>query len=171
MRWQAGNGQEMDKRVGLFGCSAVGIVNERGLASVGARNAYDIGLSHPVIWLHRTSPTHVCKVHFSGRTPITKIDLFRNSDGASLFQELSKIIKSDKRPGNDYLVVDVRDSDFIGGNIINCRNVPSNIFQDNLDGLLRETKNVPQVIFHCALSQSRWVTNTRLTYSISYDKV
>jgi len=69
--------------------------------------------------------------------------------------ELSKIIKSDKRPGNDYLVVDVRDSDFIGGNIVNCRHVPSNVFSDKLDALVRETKNVPQVIFHCALSQAR----------------
>lgn len=74
------------------------------------------------------------------------------------WQDLSKIIKSGKRPGRDYLVVDVRDSDFIGGNIPNCRNVPSATFSDKLDSLIRDTKSVPQVIFHCALSQSRWVT-------------
>ncbi|SRR6266403_2031749 len=73
-------------------------------------------------------------------------------------QGLSKIIKSDKRPGKDYLVVDVRDSDFIGGHIPNCRNEPSTSFLDTLDDLVRDTKDVPQVIFHCALSQSRWVT-------------
>ena len=94
---------------------------------------------------------------------LPKIHIIPNSDGASLFQELSKIIKSDKRSGSDYVVVDVRDSDFIGGNIINCRHVPSNVFSDKLDALVRETKNVPQVIFHCALSQSRWVTYTRLS--------
>ena len=77
-------------------------------------------------------------------------------------QALAGIIKSDKRPGEDYLVVDVRDFDFIGGNITNCRNVPSNSFMDNLDDLVRETKKVPQVIFHCALSQSRWVIKTRV---------
>jgi rhodanese-related sulfurtransferase len=73
-------------------------------------------------------------------------------------QDLSKIIKSDKRPGKDYLVVDVRDSDFIGGHIPNCRNEPSETFLDTVDDLIRDTKDVPQVIFHCALSQARWVT-------------
>jgi Cdc25 family phosphatase len=73
----------------------------------------------------------------------------------SFLQGLSKIIKSDKRPGRDYLVVDVRDSDFIGGHIPNCRHEPSTTFLDTLDDLVRDTKNVPQVIFHCALSQSR----------------
>lgn len=91
--------------------------------------------------------------------------VINSSDGAPLFQELSKIIKSDKRPGKDYLVVDVRDSDFIGGNIVNCRHLPSNSSSDKLDALVRETKNMPQVIFHCALSQSRWVTNTRLSHT------
>jgi rhodanese-related sulfurtransferase len=73
-------------------------------------------------------------------------------------QDLSEIIKSGKRPGGDYLVVDVRDWDFIGGNIPNCRNVPSATFSDKLDGLVCDTKDVPQVIFHCALSQQRCVT-------------
>lgn len=74
----------------------------------------------------------------------------------SFLQDLSKIIKSDRRPGKDYLVVDVRDSDFIGGHIPSCRNVPSETFLDTLDDLIRDTKDVPQVIFHCALSQARW---------------
>src|SRR6266852_1991249 len=51
----------------------------------------------------------------------------------SFLQDLSKIIKSDKRPGKDYLIVDVRDSDFIGGHIPNCRNEPSTTFLDRLD--------------------------------------
>jgi rhodanese-related sulfurtransferase len=86
-------------------------------------------------------------------------------------QALARIIKSGKRPREDYLVVDVRDSDFIGGNITNCRNAPSDTFSDNLDDLVRETKNVPQVIFHCALSQSRWVMTTRLVCAINHGKV
>ncbi|KAH9969556.1 Rhodanese-like protein [Russula dissimulans] len=69
--------------------------------------------------------------------------------------DLSEIIKSDKLPGEDYLVIDVRDDDFVGGNIPNCRNAPSVTFADNLDDLIHDSKNVPQVIFHCALSQSR----------------
>jgi len=75
--------------------------------------------------------------------------------------DLSKIIKSDKRPGTDYLVVDVRDDDFIGGHIPNCRNEPSTTFSEKLDDLVRDAKDVPQVIFHCALSQSRGPTATR----------
>jgi hypothetical protein len=83
----------------------------------------------------------------------------------SFLQDLSKIIKSDKRPGKDYLVVDVRDWDFIGGHIRNCRNEPSTTFSDTLDDLVRDTKDVPQVIFHCALSQQRWVI-TRILYEL-----
>jgi hypothetical protein len=84
-------------------------------------------------------------------------------------QDLSKIIKSDKSPGKDYLVVDVRDSDFIGGHIPNCRNEPSTTFLDTLDDLVRDTKGVPQVIFHCALSQSRWVSHS--THSLSTTRI
>ena len=83
----------------------------------------------------------------------------------SLLQDLSKVIKSDRRPGKDYLVVDVRDSDFIGGHIPHCRNEPSTTFLDALDDLVRDTKDVPQVIFHCALSQSRWGT-ARILYEL-----
>ncbi|KAI9512377.1 Rhodanese-like domain-containing protein [Russula earlei] len=72
--------------------------------------------------------------------------------------DLSEIIKSDKRPGEDYLVVDVRDSDFVGGNIPNCRRSPSLTFSGDLDDLIRDTKDVPRVIFHCALSQARGPT-------------
>ncbi|KAN0139836.1 Rhodanese-like domain containing protein [Lactarius tabidus] len=69
--------------------------------------------------------------------------------------DLSAIIKSNKLPRKDYLVVDVRDADFIGGHIPNCLNSPSATFADKLDDLIRDTKDVPQVIFHCALSQLR----------------
>jgi rhodanese-related sulfurtransferase len=75
----------------------------------------------------------------------------------SHLQDLAAIIKSDKRPRKDYLVVDVRDEDYIGGHIANCHNAPSETFLDNLDDLVRDSKEIPQVIFHCALSQSRWV--------------
>jgi hypothetical protein len=36
--------------------------------------------------------------------------------------------------------------------------VPSATFSNRVDDLVRDTKDVPQVIFHCALSQQRWVT-------------
>lgn len=70
--------------------------------------------------------------------------------------------------------MDVRDDDFLvscdqdthysgpladeenqGGNIVNCLRAPSRKFHENLDELVEQTKEVPKVIFHCALSQER----------------
>ncbi|KAG8762701.1 hypothetical protein FRC12_008903 [Ceratobasidium sp. 428] len=69
--------------------------------------------------------------------------------------ELSELIKSDKKPMKDYAVVDVRDDDFIGGNIVGCVRAPSNNYLTTVDGLVTKTKDVPKMIFHCALSQQR----------------
>jgi len=69
--------------------------------------------------------------------------------------ELAEIIKSEKKPGLDYVVVDVRDHDFLGGNIVGCLRAPSAQFQENLDDLVEKTNKIPKVIFHCALSQER----------------
>jgi rhodanese-related sulfurtransferase len=67
-------------------------------------------------------------------------------------QELAAIIKSDK---TDYLVVDVRDDDYAGGNIINAQNWPSHNFNWKVNELVEKTKDVKTVVFHCALSQIR----------------
>ncbi|KAI0056271.1 Rhodanese-like protein [Artomyces pyxidatus] len=69
--------------------------------------------------------------------------------------ELEALIKSDKRPHRDYLIVDVRDDDYAGGNIANSHNLPSETFHAKVDELVTRTKDVPMVIFHCALSQAR----------------
>ncbi|KAI0322015.1 Rhodanese-like protein [Amylostereum chailletii] len=69
--------------------------------------------------------------------------------------ELADIIKSDKVPRKDYIVVDVRDDDHVGGNIVNSLHSPSEEFLVNVDKLVQDTKDVPIVIFHCALSQAR----------------
>ncbi|KAJ3784622.1 Rhodanese-like domain-containing protein [Lentinula aff. detonsa] len=69
--------------------------------------------------------------------------------------ELAEIIRSGKTPKKDYLVVDVRDDDYAGGNIVGGVNMPSNKFLMNVDQLVKETRDVPLVIFHCALSQLR----------------
>lgn len=66
-------------------------------------------------------------------------------------------MKSDKVPKKDYVVVDVRDDDFVGGNIKGAINKPSREFLMNVDGLVKQTRDVPLVIFHCALSQVRCV--------------
>lgn len=69
--------------------------------------------------------------------------------------ELAETIKT-KTPMKDYLVVDVRDDDYRGGNIKGCLNVPSLKFSQELDDLLEKTKDIPLLIFHCALSQQRY---------------
>ena len=72
-------------------------------------------------------------------------------------QELAALMKSDKVVGRDYCIVDVRDDDWYGGNIKGSRNSPSHGFLSKVDELVAQTKDVPTVIFHCALSQVRYV--------------
>ncbi|THH00192.1 hypothetical protein EW026_g2294 [Hermanssonia centrifuga] len=69
--------------------------------------------------------------------------------------ELAAIIKSDKTPSKDYIIVDVRDDDWQGGNIKGSHNSPSAEFLVKVDQLVKQTKDVPLVVFHCALSQAR----------------
>lgn len=70
-------------------------------------------------------------------------------------QDLAAIIKSDKVANKDYCIIDVRDDDWSGGNIKGAMNSPSYGFLTNVDQLVKETKNIPLVVFHCALSQAR----------------
>ena len=56
----------------------------------------------------------------------------------------------------DYAIVDVRDDDWEGGNIKGAVNHPSYGFLARVDELVKQTKDVPLVIFHCALSEVRW---------------
>nr|CAG8464917.1 1841_t:CDS:2 [Entrophospora candida]CAG8562204.1 6780_t:CDS:2 [Entrophospora candida] len=68
--------------------------------------------------------------------------------------ELKNIIKDKtKIPGKDYLIVDVRDEDYSGGNIPNSVNKPSSEINDSLESLISDY--IPQLIFTCALSQVR----------------
>ncbi|KAF8158058.1 Rhodanese-like domain-containing protein [Crassisporium funariophilum] len=80
---------------------------------------------------------------------MSQIYKFMNGD------ELADLMKSGKVPQKDFLVVDVRDEDYAGGNIKGSLNQPSAEFLMNVDGLVKKTKDVPVVIFHCALSQVR----------------
>ncbi len=66
-------------------------------------------------------------------------------------------MKSGKVAGKDYCVIDVRDDDYIGGHIKGAQNAPSNQFYVQVNDLVQKTKNVPIVVFHCALSQVRCV--------------
>jgi len=70
--------------------------------------------------------------------------------------ELAQVIKDPSQvPGKDYLVVDVRDDDFEGGNIPNSINSPSKKFLDEVDNLVSKYNQVPKLVFTCALSQVR----------------
>ena len=63
-----------------------------------------------------------------------------------------------KEPKRDFVVIDVRDDDYAGGNIKGSINYPSQEFLMNVDGLVKQVKEVPLVIFHCSLSQVRYVS-------------
>ncbi|KAF9452935.1 hypothetical protein P691DRAFT_695943 [Macrolepiota fuliginosa MF-IS2] len=64
----------------------------------------------------------------------------------------------------DYVVIDVRDEDRAGGHIIGSISRPSAEFHTGIDQLIKTTKDVPLVIFHCALSQMRYVLLSRNMY-------
>ncbi|KAG5646517.1 hypothetical protein DXG03_003284 [Asterophora parasitica] len=54
-------------------------------------------------------------------------------------------MKSDKIPGKDFIVVDVRDDDYPGGNVKGSLNKPSNGFLTSVDDLVKDTKDVPLI--------------------------
>jgi len=52
-------------------------------------------------------------------------------------------------------VIDVRDSDYVGGHILGCTNIPSGNLDWKLPVLVRTLRDKEMVVFHCALSQQR----------------
>ncbi|KAI8909278.1 hypothetical protein PhCBS80983_g00607 [Powellomyces hirtus] len=60
-----------------------------------------------------------------------------------------------KKPGIDYVIVDVRGDDFANGNIRGAINVPSHELLNNPGDLVKKLEGVKEVVFHCALSQVR----------------
>ncbi|KAH9831293.1 CDC25-like phosphatase YCH1 [Teratosphaeria destructans] len=66
--------------------------------------------------------------------------------------DLAGLIRS-KKPG--VTIIDVRDSDFIGGHIIGCKNVPVHTHDYRMPELVRNLRDQDVVVFHCALSQQR----------------
>jgi len=67
-------------------------------------------------------------------------------------EKLADLVRN-KTPGVS--VVDVRDSDFIGGHIVGCHNVPTHTHDYRMPELVRTLKDEDTVVFHCALSQQR----------------
>ena len=65
-------------------------------------------------------------------------------------------------PSNtNYIIVDVRDDDFNGGNLVGAVNYPSITFESKLDELYNKCADKNQVIFHCAYSKQRGPTCAR----------
>lgn len=58
-------------------------------------------------------------------------------------------------PSSTVAVIDVRDSDYIGGHILGCKNVPYATLDWKMAELVRELQSKETVVFHCALSQQR----------------
>ncbi|EER35348.1 conserved hypothetical protein [Candida tropicalis MYA-3404] len=65
-------------------------------------------------------------------------------------------------PHGKFCVVDVRESDFVGGNIKGCYHYPAGNFHYTLDELYNKifTNQINDVVFHCALSQVRGPSST-----------
>jgi len=77
-------------------------------------------------------------------------------------KELHDLVKSEKVAGKDYVVVDVRDEDFIGGNVKGCLRAPSQTYEANVTDLVSQLRDIPTVVFHCAYSQVRGPKSARI---------
>ncbi|KAN0064369.1 Cdc25 phosphatase Ibp1 [Thecaphora frezii] len=87
-------------------------------------------------------------------TTMSFTPLYRYIDRDTLAE---KIRAQGKSPhSKDLAVVDVRDDDFEGGNIVGAQNIPSTKIADSINDLvLGPLKEYKQVVFHCHLSQQR----------------
>ena len=67
-------------------------------------------------------------------------------------EDLAALVREQK-PGLS--IIDVRDSDYIGGHIKGCQNVRTDTLDYRLPELVRTLRNQDTVVFHCSLSQQR----------------
>ncbi|OBZ82601.1 Dual specificity phosphatase ibp1 [Choanephora cucurbitarum] len=78
-------------------------------------------------------------------------------------EELVALVRdASKLPGRDYVIVDVRGDDFRGGHIPGAINVPANTMYDKANDLIQQYSHVPEIYFHCALSQVRGPKSARI---------
>lgn len=68
-------------------------------------------------------------------------------------ESLAEQLLSSPRP--NIAIIDVRDSDHVGGHIKGSTWVPSSSLDSRMPELLQTLKDKDQVIFHCGLSQQR----------------
>ncbi|KAI8975969.1 Rhodanese-like domain-containing protein [Pilobolus umbonatus] len=78
-------------------------------------------------------------------------------------EELRALVEdTNKQPGVDYVIVDVRTDDYIGGHIPGSIHVPANKMYDQANALIKDYSHVPTIYFHCALSQVRGPKSARI---------
>ena len=65
------------------------------------------------------------------------------------------ILSPDSHAPPGIAIIDVRDSDHVGGHIANSLHVPLPSLEAQMPTLLRKCEDKEVVIFHCALSQQR----------------
>mmetsp|Transcript_3426 Transcript_3426/g.10403 ORF Transcript_3426/g.10403 Transcript_3426/m.10403 type:complete len:136 (-) Transcript_3426:2568-2975(-) len=66
--------------------------------------------------------------------------------------ELAQLLRAEPRK---VTIIDVRDSDFEGGNIAGAHNIPRDRFKYTVDEQVEKFKDDHHVVFHCMLSQVR----------------
>lgn len=81
------------------------------------------------------------------------MSLISISDIPKIKPDKLAILVREKNPS--LAVVDVRDSDYIGGHILGGTNVPTHTHDYKIPELVRTLKDKETVVFHCALSQQR----------------
>lgn len=62
---------------------------------------------------------------------------------------------SSSQPTSSIAIIDVRDSDHIGGHIRHSQHIPSSTLDYQIPELVRALKDKKVVVFHCMLSQQR----------------
>jgi len=67
-------------------------------------------------------------------------------------EKLATLVRS---KSSSLAVIDVRDSDYIGGHIVNGINAPTHTHDYRMPELVRTLQDKEVVVFHCALSQQR----------------
>jgi Cdc25 family phosphatase len=67
-------------------------------------------------------------------------------------EDLAPLVR-ERNPG--LAIIDVRDSDFIGGHIMGCQHLPTGTHDYRMPELVRTLQDKETVVFHCALSQQR----------------
>jgi len=114
----------------------------------------------------RATPVPLSHVHLSSRTVTMSSSDQVNQEELPKPRLYTWITANDMRemivnPAHtarkDYVVVDVRDSDRVGGHITNSVHSPSEQFHGAVDELVEANKDAKTVVFHCALSQQRSV--------------